>query len=972
MLIIRALLLLLLVPFVSSYEWPGSDWEEISPEMVGMEPSKLTQARDYALTGGGSGIITRSGKAVMKWGDQNQRYDLKSTTKSFGATMLAIGIKDGKVALYDKAQSHFTNFGVPPDSNQDTGWLDDISLFHLATQTAGFEKPGGFEDLVFEPGTKWSYSDGGPNWLADCLTIEYNQDLNTVMFGRVFTPIGISSSDLTWRNNAYRSDTLNGVKRREFGSGISANVGAMARLGYLYLRDGSWDSLQILPQGYAELAGTPKAEVQGLPVLSTLNDQHAGASDHYGLLWWNNGDGAIPGVPTDTYWSWGLYDSWMIVIPSLDIVVARAGNTIPGDRTPSNYQIIEPFLKPIVGSVNAGSPYPNSPTISGIVWDDEVYRQAPGGDNWPTTWADDDNLYTAYGDGYGFEPLVPSKLSMGFARVEDDPPDHEGYNVRSSDETTGGGSSGQKASGILSIDGTLYMWVRNADQAGRTCELWWSDDHALNWEQSNWRLTDFGYCTFINFGKDYADSRDDYVYAVSHDNSSAYTRADQFILMRVHKDNIKNKGSYEYFSGTSSNPAWSSDVGDRTPVFYHEDKCFRSGISYNNGLDRYLWWQAKFDSGEDGRSVGKFGIFDAPEPWGPWTTVYYTLDWDIGAGETGHFPPKWMSNDGKTMFLVCSGNDYFTVRKAGLSNTSSATCPNSVCDPGETCAADNCCNGVSYETGTQVCCENTVHTGECCSGGDCSGLICHDHICVRCVLGSDCGSDPCTEYLCLNAGTASASCSESPITECINNDDCCPLGCDEASDSDCGTLVISNLQADSDNSYEIVYGGLNTGEEVYTDRAFTFTSIPGFLQSATYIKTANDDKASAGESFLTFNVNKPVTVYVGHDTRISPKPFWLQSFSLSGEEMDTTGALYTVFEKDMDGSVVLGGNEGVGNSMYSVVIVPTGVLCHAADTSNDNDIDMDELRVYIGLWNSGTVVIADLMEAIAYWKSGCP
>ena len=29
-------------------------------------------------------------------------------------------------------------------------------------------------------------------------------------------------------------------------------------------------------------------------------------------------------VPDDAYWSWGLYDSLIVVIPSLDIVVARA------------------------------------------------------------------------------------------------------------------------------------------------------------------------------------------------------------------------------------------------------------------------------------------------------------------------------------------------------------------------------------------------------------------------------------------------------------------------------------------------------------------------------------------------------------------------------------------------------------------------------------------------------------------------
>lgn len=68
----------------------------------------------------------------------------------------------------------------------------------------------------------------------------------------------------------------------------------------------------------------------------------------------------------------------------------------------------------------------------------------------------------------------------------------------------------------------------------------------------------------------------------------------------------------------------------------------------------------------DTRFVGGFGIYDAPEPWGPWTTAFFTREWDVGPGERGEFPPKWMSADGKTMYLVFSGDDNFCVRKATL------------------------------------------------------------------------------------------------------------------------------------------------------------------------------------------------------------------------------------------------------------------------------------------------------------------
>ena len=110
---------------------------------------------------------------------------------------------------------HLPTIGVPPQSNVDTGWLDQITILQLATHTAGFEKDGGFGKLMFQPGTTWSYSDGGANWLADALTQVYGEDLDSLLFSRVFTTIGITSDMLVWRDNSSRTDKLNGVKRRE-------------------------------------------------------------------------------------------------------------------------------------------------------------------------------------------------------------------------------------------------------------------------------------------------------------------------------------------------------------------------------------------------------------------------------------------------------------------------------------------------------------------------------------------------------------------------------------------------------------------------------------------------------------------------------------------------------------------------------------------------------------------------------------
>jgi CubicO group peptidase (beta-lactamase class C family) len=333
--------------------WPGASWERATPEQVGMDARVLQKALDYALTGEGSGRITRHGRLIMEWGDQKQRYDLKSSTKAIGVTAVGLAFKDGKIkSLDDPAAKYHPNFGVPPESNAATGWLDKITLFQLATQTAGFDKSGGYTELLFEPGTKWSYSDGGPNWLAECVTLVYRQDLNTLMFERVFGPIGISPSDLTWRANSYRPKEIDGLKRREFGSGISANVDAMARIGYLYLLRGRWRDEQIIPASFIDMVRTVPQAAKGLPVVRS--ETYFNASDHYGLLWWNNADGTMANVPRDAYWSWGLYDSLIVVIPSLEIVAARAGKSLNKARN-SAYTSIEPFFEPIVVSAREKS-----------------------------------------------------------------------------------------------------------------------------------------------------------------------------------------------------------------------------------------------------------------------------------------------------------------------------------------------------------------------------------------------------------------------------------------------------------------------------------------------------------------------------------------------------------------------------------------------------------------------------------------
>jgi len=79
-----------------------------------------------------------------------------------------------------------------------------------------------------------------------------------------------------------------------------------------------------------------------------------------------------------------------------------------------------------------------------------------------------------------------------------------------------------------------------------------------------------------------------------------------------------------------------------------------------------------------GRS-GRWGLFDAPEPWGPWTTVAYGDDfpeWVYTRDPQGasrnraawmhSFPAKWISRDGREMWSISDRGDKFNLMKVRL------------------------------------------------------------------------------------------------------------------------------------------------------------------------------------------------------------------------------------------------------------------------------------------------------------------
>ncbi len=690
------------------------EWEYTSPEAQGMSSKKLNKAKEVlAEKGTKKLLVLKNGKVVYEWfadgwdDDEKTHYTASLAKALVSGLSLAAAMDDGYITL-DEAACYY----VPQWKNNYRKSM--ITIRQLATHTSGLMDAQGTEDelnelaskgkhfhfdlsgwrgqfwrqepdpfsvsrdstpLLFAPGEKYAYSNPGIAMLTYAVTAslkgsKYN-DLRTYLKERIFEPVGIAEKEYSFGYG--KTFEVDGLKLVPSWGGGNFTARSVAKLGLLMLNKGNWQGSQIIDSSVVgKVTAYYHTALPGMQPESgkVINDTRTAVNPVPATTagWYNNYDGVWGNVPRDAFAGAGAQNQHLIVIPSLKMVIVRMGDSLSDEQDGEGFWAgTEKYLLNLLMDAIEEPPYPQSEFSIEFAPEEDIIRMAQGSDNWPITWADDDNLYTAYGDGNGFIPNTEIKLSLGLAKVSGNPPHLEGINIRSrTGEKVGDGRHGPKTSGMLMVEGVLYMLVRNAQNS----VLMWSYDNGKTWETANWMFdVSFGAPTFLNYGKNYQGAKDDYVYIYSHDEASAYKNSDHFVLARVPKGRITDWHEYEYFSGFTrdNQPEWSEDVRKRKPVFTNPGKCYRSGVTYNKELKRYLWSQTiQSSESEEFRGVrfkGGIGIFESPNPWGPWKTVFYTRDWDVGPGETSSVPTKWMSEDGKTCHLVFSGDDYFSVRK---------------------------------------------------------------------------------------------------------------------------------------------------------------------------------------------------------------------------------------------------------------------------------------------------------------------
>ena len=288
-----------------------------------MSAATLEGARTYAFQPGKHTqgvVVTRRGVLVAEWYAEGRSADNYaaswSMAKSFTSALVGIAIDEG----------HIPGVGVPLVDYYPQ-WAgsprDQITLEHVLHMTSGLKWLEAYDtsmanesdvvQLVFTTASPLDYVLARPTEFAAGTVFEYSSGDTLLMSGilqqatgksageyaqeKIFSRLGLE--DVEWWR-AKTGETLTycclDMTSRDF-----------ARFGLLYLRRGSWEGEQVIPEAWVDASLTPSPRYAG-----------------YGYQWWLDGK-VDPDLPPDLFMAAGHDGQWIYVIPSLELVVVRNG-----------------------------------------------------------------------------------------------------------------------------------------------------------------------------------------------------------------------------------------------------------------------------------------------------------------------------------------------------------------------------------------------------------------------------------------------------------------------------------------------------------------------------------------------------------------------------------------------------------------------------------------------------------------------
>lgn len=350
-----------------------SEWQTIAPRAAGFDPTKLNAIQhELAHRRTTALLIVRHGKIVCEWyapgNGPGKPQGTASLAKALvGGMSLLAAMNDGRIRPDDLASKYIPFWRNDPVKRR-------ITIRELATHTSGIadaeqdgvphskltgwkgafwrRSPNPFliairqAPVLFEPGTRFQYSNPGMAALAYAVTASLRgtalPDIKSLLESRVMRPLGIQ--DTGWSIGYGRAYLTDGMDLYADWGGAAFTPRAAAKVGMLMLHRGQWEHRQLVARRYVGQALT----YANIPLPNGPEDRDAPAS---GLGWWINTNGGWKAIPKDAFGGAGAGHQLLLVIPSLDLIVVRNGQTLDPNEADFWPPLVDYVMRPVVEAI---------------------------------------------------------------------------------------------------------------------------------------------------------------------------------------------------------------------------------------------------------------------------------------------------------------------------------------------------------------------------------------------------------------------------------------------------------------------------------------------------------------------------------------------------------------------------------------------------------------------------------------------